>query len=123
MAQVSEPRSSPAQSNIQDVFLNFARRDRLNPAAAVRWGGASPHQEGAHHEAEEERPHGHCPPRRAGGLCLHVAHCDLPPDPVDGESVFAAAVRSGSTISAGGSTLPMAHSSSARACSRAASAA
>jgi host factor-I protein len=29
MAQVSEPRSSPAQSNIQDVFLNFARRDRL----------------------------------------------------------------------------------------------
>ena len=32
MAQVSEPRSSPAQSNIQDVFLNFARRDRLTVA-------------------------------------------------------------------------------------------
>jgi host factor-I protein len=30
MAQVSEPRaSSPAQPNIQDVFLNYARRDRL----------------------------------------------------------------------------------------------
>ena len=33
MAQVTEPRSSssssPAQSNIQDVFLNFARRDRV----------------------------------------------------------------------------------------------
>jgi host factor-I protein len=29
MAQVTEPRSSPAQPNIQDVFLNFARRDRL----------------------------------------------------------------------------------------------
>jgi host factor-I protein len=30
MAQVTEPRSSAsAQSNIQDVFLNFARRDRL----------------------------------------------------------------------------------------------
>ena len=32
MAQVSESRSSPAQSNIQDVFLNFARRDRLTVA-------------------------------------------------------------------------------------------
>ena len=30
MAQVTEPRSSAAQSNIQDVFLNFARRDRLS---------------------------------------------------------------------------------------------
>ena len=29
MAQVTEPRSSSAQSTIQDVFLNFARRDRL----------------------------------------------------------------------------------------------
>jgi host factor-I protein len=30
MAQVTEPRSSPAQPNIQDVFLNYARRDRLS---------------------------------------------------------------------------------------------
>jgi host factor-I protein len=30
MAQVSEPRSSSAQPNIQDVFLNYARRERLN---------------------------------------------------------------------------------------------
>ncbi len=30
MAQVTEPRSaSSSQSTIQDVFLNFARRDRL----------------------------------------------------------------------------------------------
>lgn len=31
MAQVTEPRASgtSAQPNIQDVFLNFARRDRL----------------------------------------------------------------------------------------------
>jgi host factor-I protein len=33
MAQVTEPRSSPSsppgQPNIQDVFLNFARRDRV----------------------------------------------------------------------------------------------
>ncbi len=29
MAQVTEPRSSSAQPNIQDVFLNLARRDRL----------------------------------------------------------------------------------------------
>ena len=30
MAQVSDPRpTSAAQPNIQDVFLNFARRDRL----------------------------------------------------------------------------------------------
>ena len=29
MAQVTEQRSSPAQPNIQDVFLNHARRDRL----------------------------------------------------------------------------------------------
>jgi host factor-I protein len=31
MAQVSEPRTSApaAQANIQDVFLNYARRDRL----------------------------------------------------------------------------------------------
>ena len=30
MAQVTEqPRSSSAQPNIQDVFLNYARRDRL----------------------------------------------------------------------------------------------
>ena len=31
MAQVSEPRpTSSAQPNIQDVFLNYARRERLN---------------------------------------------------------------------------------------------
>ncbi len=30
MAQVTEPRSSSAQPNIQDVFLNYARRDRLS---------------------------------------------------------------------------------------------
>ena len=32
MAQVSEPRtsSSSAQPNIQDVFLNFARREKLS---------------------------------------------------------------------------------------------
>ena len=31
MAQVTEPRaSSSAQPNIQDVFLNFARRERLS---------------------------------------------------------------------------------------------
>lgn len=29
MAQVSEPRTAPAQPNIQDVFLNYARRERL----------------------------------------------------------------------------------------------
>ena len=29
MAQVTEQRSSSAQPNIQDVFLNYARRDRL----------------------------------------------------------------------------------------------
>jgi len=29
MAQVSEPRSSTTQPNIQDVFLNYARRERL----------------------------------------------------------------------------------------------
>jgi host factor-I protein len=29
MAQVTEPRSSAAQLNIQDAFLNFARRDRI----------------------------------------------------------------------------------------------
>ena len=30
MAQATEPRSAaPAQSSIQDVFLNFARRDRI----------------------------------------------------------------------------------------------
>jgi len=30
MSQVTEPRaSSPAQSNIQDVFLNHARRERV----------------------------------------------------------------------------------------------
>jgi len=29
MAQVSEQRSSTAQPNIQDVFLNYARRERL----------------------------------------------------------------------------------------------
>jgi host factor-I protein len=35
MAQVSEPRpTSSAESNIQDVFLNHARRDRL--AVGVR---------------------------------------------------------------------------------------
>jgi host factor-I protein len=30
MAQVSEPRSSSAPPNIQDAFLNFARRDRIS---------------------------------------------------------------------------------------------
>jgi host factor-I protein len=30
MAQVTEPRSLSAQPNIQDVFLNYARRDRLS---------------------------------------------------------------------------------------------
>ena len=30
MAQVTEQRSSAAQPNIQDVFLNSARRDRLS---------------------------------------------------------------------------------------------
>jgi host factor-I protein len=29
MAQVTEQRSSAAQPNIQDAFLNYARRDRL----------------------------------------------------------------------------------------------
>ena len=29
MAQVTEARSSSAQPNIQDVFLNYARRERL----------------------------------------------------------------------------------------------
>jgi host factor-I protein len=29
MSQVTEQRSSSAQPNIQDVFLNYARRDRL----------------------------------------------------------------------------------------------
>jgi host factor-I protein len=29
MAQVTEQRTSSAQPNIQDVFLNYARRDRL----------------------------------------------------------------------------------------------
>ena len=30
MAQVSEPRTASAQSNIQDLFLNYARRERLS---------------------------------------------------------------------------------------------
>jgi len=30
MAQVTEQRSSAAQPNIQDVFLNYARRDRVS---------------------------------------------------------------------------------------------
>ena len=30
MPQVSEPRTSSAPTNIQDVFLNHARRDRLS---------------------------------------------------------------------------------------------
>jgi host factor-I protein len=30
MAQVTEQQLSPAQPNIQDVFLNYARRDRLS---------------------------------------------------------------------------------------------
>ena len=30
MAQATETRSSSAQPNIQDVFLNYARRDRLS---------------------------------------------------------------------------------------------
>jgi host factor-I protein len=32
MAQVTEQRSSTAQPNIQDIFLNYARRDRLTVA-------------------------------------------------------------------------------------------
>jgi host factor-I protein len=34
MAQVTEQRSSASQPNIQDVFLNYARRDRL--AVSIR---------------------------------------------------------------------------------------
>jgi host factor-I protein len=30
MAQVSEPRTASAQPNIQDAFLNYARRERLS---------------------------------------------------------------------------------------------
>ena len=30
MAQATEPRSPSAQPNIQDAFLNYARRDRLS---------------------------------------------------------------------------------------------
>jgi len=30
MAQATEPRSLSAQPNVQDVFLNYARRDRLS---------------------------------------------------------------------------------------------
>jgi host factor-I protein len=30
MAQVTEPRTSSAPPNIQDAFLNFARRDRIS---------------------------------------------------------------------------------------------
>ena len=30
MAQATEPRTASAQPNIQDVFLNYARRDRLS---------------------------------------------------------------------------------------------
>lgn len=30
MAQATEPRSLAAQPNVQDVFLNYARRDRLS---------------------------------------------------------------------------------------------
>jgi host factor-I protein len=30
MPQVTEPRPSSAQPNIQDVFLNYARRERLS---------------------------------------------------------------------------------------------
>ena len=29
MPQTSNPRTSPAQPNIQDVFLNYARREKL----------------------------------------------------------------------------------------------
>jgi host factor-I protein len=32
MAQVSEPRTSSAQPNIQDAFLNYVRRERLSVA-------------------------------------------------------------------------------------------
>ena len=39
MAQVSEPRpTSSAQGNIQDVFLNHARRDRLSVAVRLMDG-------------------------------------------------------------------------------------
>jgi host factor-I protein len=30
MAQATEPRAASAQPNIQDVFLNYARREKLN---------------------------------------------------------------------------------------------
>jgi host factor-I protein len=30
MAQVTEPRTASAQPNIQDAFLNYARRERLS---------------------------------------------------------------------------------------------
>jgi host factor-I protein len=30
MAQLSEPRTASAQPNIQDAFLNYARRERLS---------------------------------------------------------------------------------------------
>jgi host factor-I protein len=39
MPQVTEPRpSSAAQPNIQDVFLNFARRDRVEVAIVLMDG-------------------------------------------------------------------------------------
>jgi host factor-I protein len=39
MPQVTEPRpSSAAQPNIQDVFLNFARRDRVEVAIVMMDG-------------------------------------------------------------------------------------
>jgi host factor-I protein len=38
MAQVTEQRSSSAQPNIQDVFLNYARRERLVVAIQLMSG-------------------------------------------------------------------------------------
>ena len=38
MAQATEPRSSSAQPNIQDVFLNYARRERLVVAIQLMSG-------------------------------------------------------------------------------------
>jgi host factor-I protein len=40
MAQVAEPRSSAVQPNIQDVFLNYARRERLPVAIHLLDGRA-----------------------------------------------------------------------------------
>ena len=38
MAQATEPRASSAQPNIQDVFLNYARRDRVTVTIQLMTG-------------------------------------------------------------------------------------